>query len=608
MSFQKGRAIHIKFPHSILGTKNHIQLIHWREEHIKERHFILLLSFVVGLLAGLAAFILKSVIHIIEQLLTEHFSLDQANYWYLVLPIVGIAISGWFVRRIVRDDISHGVTRILHAISQRKAIIKLHNTWSSMVGGAITIGFGGSVGAEAPVVLTGSAIGSNLGKFFKMSQKTLMLMVGCGAAGAISGIFRAPITGVLFTLEVLMLDMTMASVIPLLISSATAAALTYLLMGDRFMFQFSHFAPFTVQRIPYLIVLGITCGFVSLYFTRMTNRMEAMFAKLKVTHKKLLVGGLILSALIFLFPPLYGEGYSTISALLSGSTPDILFNRSLFYHFRNEEVAVIIYLVCIVLFKVIATTATNGGGGVGGLFAPSLFVGGLTGYVLAYAMNFFLGFHLPLKNFAFAGMAGVMSGVMFAPLTAIFLIAEVTGGYDLFMTLMITSTVAYLTMNVFETHSIYAMRLAKAGELMTHNKDRAVLGFMRMQHVIETDLDIVHPDDLLGDLVNIISSSKRNIFPVVDSNDKLLGIITLDEVRNIMFRSDLYNRFRMRELMISPPAVIAADDSMESVMKIFERTGAWNLPVVENGKYIGFVSKSAIFNVYRRMLVHFSDE
>ncbi|MBB3187580.1 chloride channel protein [Microbacter margulisiae] len=608
MSFQKSRAIHIKFPHSILGTKNHIQLIHWREEHIKERHFILLLSFVVGLLAGLAAFILKSVIHIIEQLLTEHFSLDQANYWYLVLPIVGIAISGWFVRRIVRDDISHGVTRILHAISQRKAIIKLHNTWSSMVGGAITIGFGGSVGAEAPVVLTGSAIGSNLGKFFKMSQKTLMLMVGCGAAGAISGIFRAPITGVLFTLEVLMLDMTMASVIPLLISSATAAALTYLLMGDRFMFQFSHFAPFTVQRIPYLIVLGITCGFVSLYFTRMTNRMEAMFAKLKVTQKKLLVGGLILSALIFLFPPLYGEGYSTISALLSGSTPDILFNRSLFYHFRNEEVAVIIYLVCIVFFKVIATTATNGGGGVGGLFAPSLFVGGLTGYVLAYAMNFFLGFHLPLKNFAFAGMAGVMSGVMFAPLTAIFLIAEVTGGYDLFMTLMITSTVAYLTMNVFETHSIYAMRLAKAGELMTHNKDRAVLGFMRMQHVIETDLDIVHPDDLLGDLVNIISSSKRNIFPVVDSNNKLLGIITLDEVRNIMFRSDLYNRFRMRELMISPPAVISADDSMESVMKIFERTGAWNLPVVENGKYIGFVSKSAIFNVYRRMLVHFSDE
>ncbi len=598
----------IKFPKAIIGTKQHLQLIHWREEHIKERHFVLILSFVVGILAGLAAYVLKASIHLIETLLTEHFSLDKANYWYLVLPIVGVALSGWFVRRVVRDDISHGVTRILYAISQRKAIIKLHNTWSSLVGGAITIGFGGSVGAEAPMVLTGSAIGSNLGKYFKMSQKTLMLMVGCGAAGAISGIFRAPIAGVLFTLEVLMLDMTMASVIPLLISSVTASALTYLLMGDQFMFQFSHFAPFTVERIPFLIVLGIVCGFVSLYFTRMTNRMEDMFGKLKLTRKKLLVGGVILSALIFLFPPLYGEGYSTISALLSGSTPDALFNRSLFYNFRADGLAVIIYLTCIVLFKVIATAATNGGGGVGGLFAPSLFVGGLTGYVLAYAMNFFLGFDLPLKNFAFAGMAGVMSGVMYAPLTAIFLIAEVTGGYELFMTLMITSTVAYLTMNVFETHSIYAMRLAKTGELMTHNKDRAVLGFMKMQHVIETDLDIVHPDDMLGDLVNVISKSSRNIFPVVDSDGRLLGIITLDEVRNIMFRADLYQRFRMRELMISPPALLSVEDSMDSVMKTFERTSAWNLPVIGNGKYVGFVSKAAIFNVYRRMLVNFSDE
>jgi CIC family chloride channel protein len=552
--------------------------------------------------------VLKALIHLIENLLTEHFSLEKANYWYLVLPIIGVALSGWFVRRIVRDDISHGVTRILFAISQRKAIIKLHNTWTSIVGGAITIGFGGSVGAEAPVVLTGSAIGSNLGKYFKMSQKTLMLMVGCGAAGAISGIFRAPITGVLFTLEVLMLDMTMASVIPLVISSVTAATVTYLLMGQQFMFQFSHFAPFTIERIPSLIFLGIVCGFVSLYFTRMTYRMERLFGKLNKTWKKLIVGGIILSSLIFLFPPLYGEGYSTISALLSGSSPDALFNRSLFYPFRNEGIAIVIYLSMIVLFKVIATSATNGAGGVGGLFAPSLFVGGVTGYVLAYAMNFFLGMNIPLKNFAFVGMAGVMSGVMYAPLTAIFLIAEVTGGYELFMSLMITSTVAYLTMNLFETHSIYAMRLAKTGELMTHNKDRAVLSFMKMQQVIETNLDVVHPDDMLGDLVNVISKSSRNIFPVVDSDQKLLGIITLDEVRNIMFRNDLYQRFRMRELMISPPAVLSINDSMEEVMKVFEKTGAWNLPVIDNGKYVGFVSKAAIFNVYRRMLMQFSDE
>ena len=598
----------IQFPKMVLGSKQHLQLIHWREEHIKERHFVLILSLVVGILAGLSAFVLKALIHLIENLLTEHFSLEKANYWYLVLPIIGVALSGWFVRRIVRDDISHGVTRILFAISQRKAIIKLHNTWTSIVGGAITIGFGGSVGAEAPVVLTGSAIGSNLGKYFKMSQKTLMLMVGCGAAGAISGIFRAPITGVLFTLEVLMLDMTMASVIPLVISSVTAATVTYLLMGQQFMFQFSHFAPFTIERIPSLIILGIVCGFVSLYFTRMTYRMERLFGKLNKTWKKLIVGGIILSSLIFLFPPLYGEGYSTISALLSGSSPDALFNRSLFYPFRNEGIAIVIYLSMIVLFKVIATSATNGAGGVGGLFAPSLFVGGVTGYVLAYAMNFFLGMNIPLKNFAFVGMAGVMSGVMYAPLTAIFLIAEVTGGYELFMSLMITSTVAYLTMNLFETHSIYAMRLAKTGELMTHNKDRAVLSFMKMQQVIETNLDVVHPDDMLGDLVNVISKSSRNIFPVVDSDQKLLGIITLDEVRNIMFRNDLYQRFRMRELMISPPAVLSINDSMEEVMKVFEKTGAWNLPVIDNGKYVGFVSKAAVFNVYRRMLMQFSDE
>lgn len=601
----------LSFPplsNAIWGNKKHLQLIHWREEHIKERHFVLILSFMVGILSGFAAFILKAFIHWIELLLTEHFSLDKANYWYLVLPIIGVALTGWFVRRIVRDDISHGVTRILYAISQRKAIIKLHNTWSSIVGGAITIGFGGSVGAEAPVVLTGSAIGSNLGKYFKMSQKTLMLMVGCGAAGAISGIFRAPIAGVLFTLEVLMLDMTMASVIPLLISSVTAASLTYILMGDQFMFQFSHFTPFSIDRIPSLIFLGIVCGFVSLYFTRMTNRMEEMFRKLNLTWKKLMIGGVILSSLIFLFPPLYGEGYSTISHLLSGNTPDDLFNRSLFYPFRNEGLAIVIYLICIVFFKVIATAATNGAGGVGGLFAPSLFVGAITGYVLAYAMNFFFGMDIPLKNFAFVGMAGVMSGVMYAPLTAIFLIAEVTGGYELFMSLMITSTVAYLIMNLFESHSIYAMRLAKAGELMTHNKDRAVLGFMKMQQVIETNLETVHPDNMLGDLVNVISKSSRNIFPVVDSDKRLLGIITLDEVRNIMFRSDLYQRFRMRELMISPPAVLSINDSMEEVMKTFEKTGAWNLPVVDNGKYVGFVSKAAIFNVYRKMLMQFSDE
>jgi len=432
-------------------------------------------------------------------------------------------------------------------------------------------------------------------------------LVGCGAAGAISGIFKAPIAGVLFTLEVLMLDMTMASVIPLMISSVTAASLTYFLLGDQIMFHFTVTAPFAVDRIPYLIVLGIVCGFVSLYFTRGMNALEDIFRKFKSPYKKLALGGVLLSLLIFLFPPLYGEGYDTINALLSGNS-NALFEKSLFYNLRYDGWAIALYLVAVVFFKVIASSATNGGGGVGGVFAPSLFVGCITGYVVAFVMNHFMGFKLPVENFAFAGMAGVMSAVMHSPLTAIFLIAELTGGYSLFMTLMVTSVTAYLTIIVFEPHSIYAMRLAKKGELLTHNKDKAVLTLLKMENVIETDMDIVRPDDTLGDLVKVISLSNRNIYPVVDKRGKLVGVMPLSEVRNIMFRSELYGRFKVKQLMISPPALLSPTDSMESVMDVFEKTQAWNLPVVNNGQYVGFVSKSKIFNAYRRLLVHFSDE
>ena len=591
-----------------MNKKNqYFRLILWREHHIKERHFVLFLSFLVGLFAGLAAFLLKLAIHGIQTLLTHRFALDTANYWYLILPVVGIFIAGWFVRHIVRDDISHGVTKILYAISQRKAIIKLHNTWSSVVGSAITIGFGGSVGAEAPAVLTGSAIGSNLGKFFKMSQKTLLLLVGCGAAAAISGIFKAPIAGVLFTLEVLMLDMTMASIVPLLISSVTAASLTFVLTGNDNMFHFTVTAPFAVGRIPFLIILGIVCGFVSLYFTRGMNALEDVFRKLNTPFRKFLLGGIMLSLLIFFFPPLYGEGYDVISTLLSGNS-EHLFDKSLFYNFRFNAWAIMLYLAAVVFFKTFASTATNGGGGVGGVFAPSLFVGCITGYLVAFMLNHFFGFALPVENFAFAGMAGVMAAVMHAPLTAIFLIAELTGGYSLFMTLMITSVIAFITILIFEPHSIYAMRLAKKGELITHNKDKAVLTLLKMENVIETDMDIVRPDNTLGDLVKVISKSNRNVYPVVSYSGKLLGILPLSEVRNIMFRPELYNRFRVSQLMISPPALLSPKDPMEKVMNVFESTQAWNLPVVDDGKYVGFVSKAKIFNAYRRVLVHFSDE
>jgi len=586
----------------------YIRLLAWREKHIPQRQFIIILSFIVGIFTAIAAFLLKSIIHLIQRLLTENFSRNDVNYWYLVFPAIGILITSLFVRKIVKDDISHGVTRILYAISQRKSILKSHNTWTSLVGSSITIGFGGSVGAEAPIVLTGSAIGSNLGKFFKMDQKTLMLLVGCGAAGAIGGIFKAPIAGLVFTLEVLMLDMTLTAIVPLLISSVTATSLAYFFSGSAAMFEFNTYEPFAIQRIPYLILLGIVCGLVSLYFTRGMNRLERLFRAIKKPYSKIAVGGITLSILIFIFPPLYGEGYETIVALLNGHSASAL-DRSFFLGLGNSPWVLVTYLILIIIFKIVAATATTSAGGVGGIFAPSLFIGCLTGFVVARVFNAF-GIAIPEGNFALAGMSGLMSGVMHAPLTGIFLIAELTGGYNLFMTLMIVSTVSYLTIILFEPHSLYAMRLAQKGELLTHHKDRAVLTLLKMENVIETDLAQLAPKMTLGELVKVISLSKRNIFPVVNpDNNKLVGVVLLDEVRNIMFRPDLYNRFTVQKLMISPPATLNQNLSMEKVMEIFEDTGAWNLPVVDDNKcYVGYVSKSKIFTSYRHVLVHFSDE
>ena len=584
------------------------KILELREKHIKDKRFVLVLAFITGLGCALAAFLLKSSIHFVQDIVKSLMANDSLNYWYLAFPAVGIVIATLFVKYVVKDDISHGVTKILYAISQHKAIIKLHNCWSSIVASSITIGFGGSVGAEAPIVLTGSAIGSNLGQFFKMDQRTLMLLVGCGAAGAVGGIFKAPIAGVAFVMEVLLMDLTMTSIVPLLIASVTATAFSYLFMGNEVMFHFDNYAPFTLDRVPYLILLGVVCGLISLYFTRGMNWLEGIFRRLKVPYKKILVGGLMLGVLIFLFPPLYGEGYDTINALLTGECYN-LFNQSFLYNYRFDAWAIVLYLSLIVFFKIFASAATNGAGGTGGIFAPSLFVGCITGFVVAEGLNI-VGLPVPHQNFAFAGMAGLMSGVMHAPLTGTFLIAELTGGYDLFMTLMITSVIAYLTIIVFERHSLYAMRLAQKGELLTHHKDRAVLTLMKMDNVIETDLSIVTPETTLGQLVKVISKSHRNLFPVVNpKTQRFVGVVSLDEVRNIMFRPELYDRYKVQELMNMPPARIVVNMPMDKVMDTFENTGAWNLPVVdEENKYIGFVSKSKIFNTYRKVLVHFSEE
>jgi CIC family chloride channel protein len=585
------------------------RFILWREEHISEKQFILIISFIVGILTALAAWFLKWMIGQIEIYLTGHFDFSHVNYLYLVYPVVGIFLTGLFIRYIVRDNISHGVTRILFAISRRQGRIKPHNMFSSVFASAITIGFGGSVGAESPIVMTGSAIGSNLGRSFKMDHKTLMLLVGCGAAGAISGIFKAPIAGLVFTLEVLMIDLTMASLLPLLISSVTAATVSYLLLGTEAMFKFEMDHAFVIGNIPYVILLGIFCGLVALYFTRAMNATEEMFSRHKSPYMKLAIGGVMLSVLIFLFPALYGEGYNTIAILINGSPEDwgVVMNNSFFYGYEN---LMLLYFALIILFKVFATSATNGGGGCGGLFAPSLFLGCVCGFVFSQgAVTLGISDNLVIKNFALMGMAGVMSAVMHAPLTGVFLIAELTGGYDLFLPLIIVSVCAYLTILVFEPHSIYSMRLAKRGELLTHHKDKAVLTLMKVENVVEKDFQKVHPDMELGELVRIISKAHRNLFPVVNDDDVLIGVVLLDDIRNIMFRQELYHRFKVSRLMTSPPAKLHIDDTMERVMRIFDDTKAWNLPVIDTeGKYLGFVSKSKIFNTYRQVLVHFSED
>ncbi|MDR1382199.1 MAG: chloride channel protein [Tannerella sp.] len=577
----------------------------WREKHIGERTFVLIISFLVGIGSALAALVLKDTIHFIQRLFTSGLQ-EGANYWLLIYPVLGILLSGLFVKYAVRDDISHGVTKILFAISQRKSRIKPHNMWSSLAASSVTIGFGGSVGAEAPIVLTGAAIGSNLGRLFRLEQKTLMLLVGCGAAGAIAGIFKAPIAGLVFVIEVLMLDLTMTSVLPLLISSVTAATMSYVFTGMEAMFSFSQTEAFLIGRIPYVLLLGVFCGLVSLYFTRAMIKIEGLYRKLKSYWQKFIAGAVTLSILIFLFPPLYGEGYDTIGSLLDGRFTHLMDKSPFNAFFDAGYWGVAIFLFLIILTKVFASSATNSGGGCGGIFAPSLYLGCIAGFIFAHTLNYFnVPSPLSEKNFALMGMAGVMSGVMHAPLTGVFLIAELTGGYDLFLPLIIVSISSYATIIVFEPHSIYSMRLAKKGELMTHHKDQAVLTLLKTDNIIETDFIRVTPDMSLGDIVKkAIAQSSRSMFPVVREDGRLTGLVLVDNIRNIMFRPELYNRFYVSRFMVSPPAKIVNDMPMEKIMKIFDDTKAWNLPVVDrDGHYLGFVSKSKIFNAYREVLI-----
>lgn len=586
-------------------------ILTWRGKHLSDKQLTLILAFLVGMFAAIAAYVLHSLIRWIQGFILDQVITTKYTWLYLIFPVVGICLTMLFVRYVVRDNISHGITRILYAISSKRSRLAAHNCWSSVIASAITIGFGGSVGAEAPIVLTGSSIASNLGQRFRMNNKTLMLLVGCGAAAAIAGIFKAPIAGMVFTIEVLMIDLTMASISPILIASVTATCFTYVLVGDDQLFTFHDIHKWDVSGVPSNISLGVFCGLVSLYFIRMMTACENIFSKIKNRYGRLALGGITLSTLIFLFPSLYGEGYRSIDILLSGGGENDWANLMTNSPFEGGGTYVlIIYLLCVVLTKAFATASTNGGGGCGGTFAPSLFIGAFGGFLFARLWNIYdIGVELPEENAALLGMAGVMSGVMHAPLTGVFLIAELTAGYTLFMPLMIVSVCAYLTILMFEPHSIYGMRLAKQGKLITHHTDKSVLTLMTLDSVIERDYTPVSKDMELMKLVHALSESRSELLPVVDGAGNLIGEVDLNKLRHIVFRTELYHYFTVAQLMSPPPTILRLEDPMEDVMQAFDKYNVLHLPVLDDkGHLYGYISRTHLYSQYRQMVADLSNE
>ena len=573
---------------------------------LSEKTKLLLLAVLVGLLCGCAAILLKTLIHWIQTGLTSWFRGPMDGMLLLLYPGVGMLLSLLFVRYLLKDDISHGVTKVLQAVSQNDSNIKAHNTWSSIAASSVTIGFGGSVGAEAPIVYSGAAIGSVVARKAGLSYKNMTMLLGCGAAAAIAGIFKAPLAGVLFTLEILLFNMSMNAILPLLLSSVTATVVTYLFMGTEVQFAGSIEA-FRMANIPFYLVLGVFCGFMSLYFIRVTLKVEDRMRRFRSPYTRWALCALLLGVLIFLFPPLYGEGYNSLSLMLNndtGSVPSI-FGSSL----ESSPWLFLVYFAAIMLFKVFATAFTNAGGGVGGTFGPTLVSGGLAGFVMARLINLSGLAVVPEANFVLVGMGGLMAGVMQAPMTAIFLIAEITGGYELLIPLIVTAAVSYGTIRGFERYSIYTKRIAAQGELLTHDNDQAVLTLLRTADLVERDFTPVRYDATLGDLVHLISTSRRNLFPVLDAQGRFQGVVTLDDVRSMMFDRSHYDTVKVYNVMKSAPAFVYMDEKMDSVMNKFESTQAWNLPVLDDeNKYLGFVSKSKIFSSYRDQLKAVSDE
>ena len=573
------------------------------EQHAR----VLFLSVIIGIWGGLSAVILKNIAFYTHSWITQDFNFGKGTYLYLVLPLIGLTLTTLFTRYVVRDShLGHGVSVVLHSISKRFGRIHNHNLFSSMIASLLTITFGGSMGFEAPIILTGSSIGSYLGKKFHVNRKTLIVLVGAGASGALAGIFKAPIAAAVFSLEILMIDLTMASLIPLLVASISGAFMAYLFMGNAVLFSIHIDHVFQLKNLPYYILLGIFTGFVSLYFTRTTFYIEDKMAKIKNRWHQVLVGALALGVMIFALPSLYGEGYEFLRQIVNGNTVDLV-NQS-FYPSSPELWNLLLFMGLIMLFKVIATATTSGSGGVGGIFAPSLFMGGISGAFFAKLINTIPFVNVSEKNFALVGMAGVMAGVMHAPLTGIFLVAEFTGGYTLFTPLIFTAIFAYLTISIFERHSIYTKRLAAKGELMTHHKDKAVLQMMTVNKLLEKNFKTIQKDAMLGDLVEVLSDSERNVVAVVDEENNFQGIIFMNDIRNIIFKPELYDRIRVNELMYMPEPLVEPSDPMEEIALKFQESGNYNLPVIKDGKYLGFVSRARVFSQYRKLLREFSDE
>ncbi len=578
----------------------------FRIRYLSRHHFLCILSAFVGLAAGLAAVIIKNMVHYIHVTLQNGFQGDHTRYLIFVLPVIGIALTVIFIKYINKRPVSHGIPGVLFAISKNNGIIRTHNLFSSVITSALTVGFGGSVGLEGPTVATGGAVGSYIGRVMKLNYKEVTLLISCASAGALSAIFKAPIAGIVFALEVIMLDLTMWAVIPLLIASATAALTSYLFLGQNVLYQFTLTEEFDMGQIHWYLLLGVVVGLISVYFTKSYIRITEIFEKFESPWKRILVAGGLLGVMILIFPPLYGEGYEVVNQELHGEFYH-LFENSFFEGWHQSFALLVVYMLLVIGLKVVATTLTFSAGGIGGIFAPTLFMGANSGLLFGLVLNQ-LGVDVSVSTMALVGMAGMIAGVVHAPLTAIFLIAEITGGYELFLPLMLASTISYGTTRYFVKNSVYTVQLAKRGELMTHHKDRNILLMMKISDLIETNFITVRSDQTLRDLVQVITNSSRNIYPVVDEQNYLKGIVKLDDIRHIMFNQEMYDITKISDLMITPEWTIETTDQMEEVARQFSESGRYNIPVLQNGKYLGFVSRARVFSSYREMLKHFSDD